>query len=126
MTVARVRIETASRLHFGLLAWGARAARQFGGVGLMIGSPRIELVAERAPAWTVVGPLAARVEQLIAQLEGRVAKSARSCPPVGSRSSVFPPSTSGWAWARNFRWQLPARSSSWRVRPILRWKRWQG
>jgi hypothetical protein len=125
MTVARVRIETASRLHFGLLAWGARAARQFGGVGLMIGSPRIELVAERAPAWTVVGPLAARVEQLIAQLEERAREVGAILSPC--RIAIeFPPSTSGWAWARNFRWQLPARSSSWQVRPILRWKRWPG
>jgi beta-ribofuranosylaminobenzene 5'-phosphate synthase len=81
MTFARVRIETASRLHFGLLGWGAQAARQFGGVGLMIAYPRIKLVAERAPAWIAVGPLADRVEQLLAELAARAREAgAILCP----------------------------------------------
>ncbi len=43
MTYPRIRIRTASRLHFGLLGWGPEARRQFGGIGLMIDSPGIEL-----------------------------------------------------------------------------------
>jgi beta-ribofuranosylaminobenzene 5'-phosphate synthase len=76
MTSLRVRVRTPSRLHFGLLAWGAAAARQFGGVGLMIQAPGIELLAERSPDWIVEGPLAARVERIIHHLEER-AREAR-------------------------------------------------
>jgi beta-ribofuranosylaminobenzene 5'-phosphate synthase len=71
MTSQRVRIRTPSRLHFGLLAWGVEAARQFGGVGLMIQAPGIELLAERSSDWIIEGPLAARVERIIRQLEER-------------------------------------------------------
>ena len=41
-----LRILTPSRLHFGLLGWGPQAPRQFGGVGLMVERPGLEIVAE--------------------------------------------------------------------------------
>ena len=44
----RLHIRTPSRLHFGLLGWGPEVVRQFGGIGLMIDSPGIELTAEPA------------------------------------------------------------------------------
>ena len=75
MTSLRMRIRTPSRLHFGLLGWGPQARRQFGGIGLMIDSPGIELSVEPAPAWIVEGPLATRVEQLVTQLRARDARS---------------------------------------------------
>jgi len=52
-------------LHFGLLGWSPQATRQFGGIGLMVESPGIELFAEHAKAWTVEGPLAVRVQQVV-------------------------------------------------------------
>jgi beta-RFAP synthase len=67
-----IRVRTPSRLHFGLLSlpgqdrWpnseGQRTltARRFGGVGLMIESPAVQLVAEPSPAWAAEGPLADR------------------------------------------------------------------
>jgi beta-ribofuranosylaminobenzene 5'-phosphate synthase len=68
-----VRIQTASRLHFGLLSlapegtrWpdrhglAALPARRFGGVGLMVELPGIRLWTEPADAWSVTGPLADR------------------------------------------------------------------
>jgi len=58
-------------LHFGLLGWSPQATRQFGGVGLMVESPGIELCAEPAPAWTVEGPLAPRVRQVVDHLRGQ-------------------------------------------------------
>ena len=42
----RLHIRTPSRLHFGLLGWGPEVVRQFGGIGLMIDSPGIELTVE--------------------------------------------------------------------------------
>lgn len=68
-----LRVETATRLHFGLLSlaaekscWPDRAdapavpARRFGGVGLMVAQPSLVVRARRATAWSAVGPLAAR------------------------------------------------------------------
>jgi beta-RFAP synthase len=73
-------VRTASRLHFGLLslaAEGARwpdrqgeavlASRRFGGVGLMVCRPGIELAAEPAAAWSAEGPLAERALALARQ-----------------------------------------------------------
>lgn len=55
------RIRTGSRLHFGLLAYGPRSERQFGGLGLMIDRPGIELTATPDDSWSAGGPLASRV-----------------------------------------------------------------
>jgi beta-RFAP synthase len=67
-----IRVETGSRLHFGLFnigsseAWsnvdGERAepARRFGGVGLMVESPGVALAVEPAQTWSASGPLAER------------------------------------------------------------------
>ena len=68
MMRSRLRIRTSSRLHFGLLGWGPEVARQFGGIGLMIDSPAIELSVEPASEWASLGPLAARVDLIIAQV----------------------------------------------------------
>jgi len=71
------RIEAAARLHFGLLATpapgplspshrfgievlGKGLARKYGGVGLMIDSPKIVLGASIATKWSVTGPAARR------------------------------------------------------------------
>jgi beta-ribofuranosylaminobenzene 5'-phosphate synthase len=75
-----MRIRTASRLHFGLLGWGPHARRQFGGVGLMIDSPGIELTVEPAPAWTIDGLHAPRVHQLIVQIEERMQAAGQALP----------------------------------------------
>jgi beta-ribofuranosylaminobenzene 5'-phosphate synthase len=58
--MTRIRIQTPSRLHFGLLGWGTEAHRQFGGAGLMVAEPGIELTAESARDWSAEGPLADR------------------------------------------------------------------
>lgn len=71
-----MRVTTASRLHFGLLAFpegdgsGTRwpnlhgeptlPARRFGGVGLMVERPGLCLTARPAPEWSAAGPLAER------------------------------------------------------------------
>ncbi len=55
-----VTIETASRLHFGLLGWGGGAPRRFGGVGLMAAAPGVEVEVEQAETWSAEGSLASR------------------------------------------------------------------
>jgi beta-ribofuranosylaminobenzene 5'-phosphate synthase len=69
--MTRVRIRTASRLHFGLLGWGPRAIRQFGGVGLTIEDPGIDLIAEPARQWSFEGPLADRVRNIVHLVQER-------------------------------------------------------
>lgn len=59
----RVVVRTASRLHFGLLAYGPAALRQFGGVGVMVSEPALELEACASDRLTVEGPLSERAGQ---------------------------------------------------------------
>jgi beta-ribofuranosylaminobenzene 5'-phosphate synthase len=77
-----IRIRTPSRLHFGLLGWGPSASRHFGGVGLMIDAPGIELIAEPSSSWTVEGPLAIRVEPLVTRLRERMRQTGVTLPPA--------------------------------------------
>lgn len=65
MTPRRLRIRTPSRLHFGLLGFSPQATRQFGGIGLMVEAPGIELFAEPGVEWAFEGPLAERVRQIV-------------------------------------------------------------
>ncbi len=58
------RIESGSRLHFGLLGWGPELSRQFGGVGLMIEKPGLVIIAQNASDWQARGPLAHRCLQI--------------------------------------------------------------
>lgn len=69
-----IRVITGSRLHFGLFhlpgdgseRWPdqhgvpALSARRYGGVGMMIDAPGIQLSASRADSWSAEGPLAER------------------------------------------------------------------
>lgn len=71
--MTRLRIQTASRLHFGLLGWGPNAPRQFGGIGLMVEDPGICLIGEPAERSEAVGPLSERVGELLRRLEGEEA-----------------------------------------------------
>jgi beta-RFAP synthase len=67
MTPYRVRVEAASRLHLGLLSLGQAGHRQFGGVGLMVDSPGLELLAEPSAQWTYSGTYAERLGEFAAR-----------------------------------------------------------
>jgi len=85
MTPLHLRIRTPSRLHFGLLGFSPQTPRRFGGIGLMVESPGVELCAEPATAWKVEGVLATRARQIVDRLcaqqrqEGIVLTPARIC-----------------------------------------------
>ncbi|MFT5299302.1 MAG: beta-ribofuranosylaminobenzene 5'-phosphate synthase [Mariniblastus sp.] len=49
----QVTVSAPARLHFGLFSVGDLVSRMFGGIGLMIDSPRISIQATRAEQWTV-------------------------------------------------------------------------
>lgn len=63
-----VTVCTGSRLHFGPLAVGAKAGRQFGGIGVMIDSPGVKLTVSRADQDTVIATaeIESRVRQTVA------------------------------------------------------------
>ena len=58
-----VKITAPSRLHFGLLSFGNPHVRQFGGVGMMLEQPKIELRIEPSAKFSAHGPLADRVTE---------------------------------------------------------------
>jgi predicted sugar kinase len=41
-----ITLQAPSRLHFGLFGWGPAAPMQFGGLGLMIQNPQLELTVQ--------------------------------------------------------------------------------
>lgn len=63
-----IRIQAPARLHFGLLGWGPYAARQFGGLGLMIESPQLAISAEFAEKDTVIAH-PGQIEKLLAAID---------------------------------------------------------
>jgi beta-ribofuranosylaminobenzene 5'-phosphate synthase len=91
MTSQRIRVQTPSRLHFGLFGWGPQAKRQFGGMGLMIEAPGIELLVEPASRWHIEGPHALRIEQLVQDLERTHGESSSSIQPAHIRVVSAPP-----------------------------------
>jgi beta-ribofuranosylaminobenzene 5'-phosphate synthase len=90
MTNRTIRIRTPSRLHFGLLGWGSQRSREFGGVGLMIEAPGIEVLVEPATSWIIEGTLAPRVEQLVTQLRSAARAAENALPPVRIRVECAP------------------------------------
>jgi beta-ribofuranosylaminobenzene 5'-phosphate synthase len=90
MMSPRLHIRTSSRLHFGLLGWGPEVVRQFGGIGLMIDSPAIELTVEPAGEWIAEGLLAARVDLIITQIRERLLESSINLPPARVRVESAP------------------------------------
>jgi beta-ribofuranosylaminobenzene 5'-phosphate synthase len=58
-----VQVSTPSRLHFGLLRLHESAGRSFGGLGMMIDRPRVELQMSAASEWRVTGPESSRASE---------------------------------------------------------------
>ncbi len=91
MTGPRLLVRTPGRLHFGLLGWGPGSRRQFGGLGLMIDSPGIELTVERATTQVVEGPLSDRVARILEVVRERIAEPGIFARPVAIRILQAPP-----------------------------------
>jgi beta-ribofuranosylaminobenzene 5'-phosphate synthase len=72
------RINAPSRLHFGLLAWGDEAPRQFGSVGLMIEKPGLTIEASVATRDVADGLNAERALSVL----NRVRRDMRELPPL--------------------------------------------
>jgi beta-RFAP synthase len=63
-----VTVTAGSRLHFGLFAFDATDGPSFGGAGMMIAEPRLQVRATRDATFSVEGPLAHRAGKIVAQL----------------------------------------------------------
>ena len=59
----RLTFQSGSRLHFGLWGWGPEYQQQFGGVGMMIATPAIQLTMTAADRFEVSGNAAERVRK---------------------------------------------------------------
>ena len=91
----RLLVRTPSRLHFGLLSWGAGPPRQFGGIGLMIDAPALEITAEPAPNWSAEGPSSGRVLELAVRVADRLASRRFEVKPARMVVHRAPPEHSG-------------------------------
>ncbi len=80
-------VHTGSRLHFGLFD-----LKQFGGVGMMIDKPCVEVIAERADQWSVTGPMSERTQFVI----DRLVKRFRDLPPMRVAVVEGPPEHAGF------------------------------
>lgn len=64
-------VRTGSRLHFGLWAWGAEHARQFGGVGMMVDQPEVVVRLTPASQFSTTGPAADRLQKVAERCRDR-------------------------------------------------------
>ena len=83
--MSRIRIITPSRLHFGLFGWGPDTPRQFGGVGLMVDDPGLEIIVEPSERWEATGPLADRALSLAHDVAERLAPEGHETGPMRIR-----------------------------------------
>lgn len=87
----RLALCTPSRLHFGLLSWGDATPRRFGGVGLMVRDPGLEVVAEPAGSWGATGPSAARVLAAAGRAARLLEDAGVAAPPLRFEVRSAPP-----------------------------------
>jgi beta-RFAP synthase len=80
--MSRLRVRTPSRLHFGLFGLGTESGRQFGGVGLMVDDPGLEVLVEPSDSWDARGPLSDRARALATDLVRRLAAEGHPVGPV--------------------------------------------
>ncbi len=90
-------VRTGSRLHFGPLAWGPDAGRQFGGIGLMIEEPHLLMKCERSQEWRSAGPLAERALQVAQRTVSILQNQERpvNVPPLSIQIEAAPPEHRG-------------------------------
>lgn len=68
MTGRQIVVTAPSRLHFGLLRFAQSEGRSYGGVGLMLSTPRVTVRVSQAATWAFAGPGAERAEAVARQL----------------------------------------------------------
>lgn len=79
--MSRILVRAPSRLHFGLIGWGPSALRQFGGLGMMIEEPGLELEVRPSGSWGASGPLAARALESARRIADRLRAGSHPIDP---------------------------------------------
>jgi beta-RFAP synthase len=77
--IHRVHVRAPCRLHFGMFSFGRADTPQFGGVGVMIEPPAVEVTLTAARSFAARGPLAYRVEHFAAMAAQSWRLSALPC-----------------------------------------------
>lgn len=90
-----LQIQAPSRLHFGLLGWGPEVPRQFGGVGLMIERPGLDLEVQPADRWVARGPHADRALAVATRLASELERRGAPVPPLAIAIHSAPPAHVG-------------------------------
>jgi len=72
MPKATIQVSAASRLHFGMVSFGALGVPQFGGVGAMIDPGALQLSIRPAERFAVSGRLAERVQAAVPSIAKRL------------------------------------------------------
>ncbi len=85
----KVRVRTGSRLHFGLIWPGESGPRRFGGAGLMVDEPALDVTVERSETFNVQGPLSQRAKLVASRIMGEPS------PQLGIQISKAPREHSG-------------------------------
>jgi len=60
-----VHVRAPCRLHFGMVSFGQKNQLQFGGVGVLVAPPVVEVIISPANCFTITGSLPARAEQFV-------------------------------------------------------------
>jgi beta-ribofuranosylaminobenzene 5'-phosphate synthase len=118
----RITISAPSRLHFGLFSVGDAVARKFGGVGLMIDSPRTVVTASASDRLEITGPGQAASERALENwfttmrlaLKETLAITELSCLPVKLEIEALPPRHAGFGTGTQL-----ALASAWAVTRFL-------
>ncbi|MBA4017323.1 MAG: beta-RFAP synthase [Pirellula sp.] len=86
-------VRAPSRLHFGMFSFGVPTLRQFGGAGVMIDEPALELRISAAEKDEFLGPNQQRLRQAVVQV--RATSWGRDLPPLKVETIVSPRSHTG-------------------------------
>lgn len=93
----RVRITTGSRLHFGMFSFGRSDVRQFGGLGVMVDQPglQLELSLHESSDENEADPLAQRAREFVHQLTASLGIAAEVAEAISVRVEHAPAQHTG-------------------------------
>ncbi|MFO0909094.1 MAG: hypothetical protein U0794_12225, partial [Isosphaeraceae bacterium] len=85
MITRKISVTTGSRLHFGLLSLKTTGERLFGGLGLMVDRPGLNLLATPSVRWEATGPLHERLVQVAENVARELVHRGLECRPLAFR-----------------------------------------
>lgn len=119
-----VSVTTGSRLHFGPLSVAGPAGGRFGGVGVMIASPRTVLTAKQAATDSIVGDASAivRVAEFLKRIRNTAPEEFRVPCEISISETI--PSHCGYGSGTQLCWRWLVPFLSWQTNLNPDWKLW--